>query len=129
MLSCFCRTSASKGKCDALNGSGYSHVTQATVDAAKKACCGCPNNHVTTISAVQNEPATLSTPASSTHPVAAIMPGITNPVAYHTANDTIVLNGSDNSDNEVSVHQPKFVGAFIESIKSVANTPPSAWIS
>ena len=38
------------------------------------------------------------------------------------ANNALVLDGSDNSDDEVCAHQPNFVGAFIDSLESVKNT-------
>ena len=51
------------------------------------------------------------------------MPGIMNPVAYHAANKTTVLDGLDDSDDEVSASQPNFIAAFIESIEAVVNSP------
>ena len=50
------------------------------------------------------------------------MPGITNPFTYHAANTT-VLDGSDDSDDEVSASQPNFIGTFIESVEAIANSP------
>ena len=49
-----------KGKCDALNGNNYLPVTQATINAAKKAHHICLNNHVAAISITQNEPLSSS---------------------------------------------------------------------
>ena len=62
-------------------------------------------------------------PESSVHPVAAIMPGIANPVTYHTANERMVVEGSDSSDDEVSVLRPNCVGTFLESVEAVVDTP------
>ena len=51
------------------------------------------------------------------------MPGITNPVAYHAANDTMILEGSESSDDEVSIPSPTSVGAFLESVEGIVDTP------
>ena len=115
---CFkcCRTF--EGKCEALTGTNYIPVTQATIDAAKKTRHVRPNTHVATTSITQSEP-TLSIP--EIHPVTAIMPGITNPVTYHAANNMTVLEGSDSSDDEVSVPTPNSVGAFLESVEAIVD--------
>ena len=51
------------------------------------------------------------------------MPGIMNPVAYHATNKTSVLDGSDDSDDEMSALQPNLIAAFIESVEAIANSP------
>ena len=112
---------AFEGKCEALTGTNYTPVTQATIDVAKKTHHVRPNAHVTATSIAQSEPTLSSIP--EIHPVAAIMPGITNPVAYHAANDTTILEGSDGSDDEVSIPSPTSVGAFLESVEAIADTP------
>ena len=55
------------------------------------------------------------------------MPGVANPVAYHAANETMVLEGSDSSDDEVSVPTPNSAGTFLESVEAIADasTPQS----
>ena len=75
-------------------------------------------------SIAQNEPTLSSVP--EVHPVAAIMPGIPNPVAYHGANETLVLQGSDSSDDEVSGLKPNSIGAFLESVEVVVDVPPGS---
>ena len=77
-----------------------------------------------TISIAQNEPGPFSIPVPDVHPVAAVMPGITNLVAYHAANSTSVLKGSDKFDDEVSAHPSSVIGALIENADSVMSTPP-----
>ena len=106
-----------------LNGNNYIPVTQATIDAAKKTHHNCPNNHVAAVSITQNEPPFSSAPEPSVHLVTAIMLGIMNPVTYHAANNTTVLDGSDDSDDEVSALRSNFIGAFIESVEAIANSP------
>ena len=51
------------------------------------------------------------------------MPGITNLVAYHAVNDMTILEGSESSDDEVSIPSPTSVGAFLESVEAIADTP------
>ena len=115
---------AFEGKCEAPTGTNYIPVTQATIDAAKKAHHVWLNVHVAATSITQNE---LTLPlVPEVHPVTAIMPGIPNPVAYHTANETMVLEGSDSSDDEVSGLNPKSIGAFLESMEAVAEEPPGS---
>ena len=88
---------------------------------AKKTRRARPNAHVAATSIAQSEPTLSSIP--EIHPVAAIMPGITNLVAYHAANDMTILEGSDGSDNKVSIPSPTSVGAFLESVEAIADTP------
>ena len=80
------------------------------------------------VSINQNEPSSSSAVTPNGHPVATIMPGIVNPVAYHAANSTNILDGSDDSDDEVSVHCNNLIGAFIESTDSIVTPPPVVWI-
>ena len=105
-------------------GNNYIPVTQAMIDAAKKANHNHPNVHVTAILIIQNEAEPSLTPELSVHPVTAIMPGIPNPVAYHAANKMTILEGSDSSDDKVSTSKPNSVGTFLESVEAVVNTPP-----
>ena len=51
------------------------------------------------------------------------MPGIMNLVAYHAENSTSVLEGSDESDDEVSACLSNVIGALIESADSVVSPP------
>ena len=74
------------------------------------------------VAVAKTDPDSSLPPKSKLHPVAAIMPGVPNPTAYHAANVTTVLEGSDDSDDEVSNCNSDFVGAFIESVESPANT-------
>ena len=71
------------------------------------------------VSVAHNEPGPSSIPTPNMHPVAAIMPAISNPVTYQVANSTSVLDGSDDLDDDVCAHQPGFVGAFIKCLESV----------
>ena len=113
---------AFEGKCDPQCGMNYLPITQVTIDAARKTCHNHPNNHVAVVAVAQNDPDSSSPPKTKVHPVAAIMPGISNPTAYHAANVTTILEGLDDSDDEVSNYNLNFVGNFIKSIKSIMNT-------
>ena len=76
------------------------------------------------VSTAQKESGPTSNPELSIHPVAAIMPGIMNPVAYHAVNETTVLDGSDDSDGDVSAPQSDLVGIVIESSEAAVNILP-----
>ena len=118
---CFKCRRAFEGKCEAPTGTNYTPVTQATIDVAKKTRHAHPNAHVAATSIAQSEPTLSSIP--EIHPVAAIMPGITNLVAYHAVNNTTILEGSDGSDDKVSIPSPTSVGAFLESVEAIVDTP------
>ena len=100
----------------------YLPITQATVDAARKTHCNCLNNHIAMVAVAQTDPDSSSPPKTKLHPVAAIMPGVPNPTAYHAPDVTTVLEGLDDSDDEVSNCDSDFIGAFIESVESPVNT-------
>ena len=108
-----------------LSGNSYVPITQADVNAAKKACHGRPANHVAMISVAQSELGPSSIPTLNVHPVDTVMPGITNLVPYHTASSTSVLEGADKSDDKVSVHPSNIINALIESVDSVVSIPPT----
>ena len=74
------------------------------------------------VAVAQTDPDSSSPPKTKLQPVAAITPGVPNPTAYHAANVTTVLEGSDDSDDEASNCNSDFIGAFIKSIESPANT-------
>ena len=74
------------------------------------------------VTVAQTDPDSSSPPKTKLHLVAAIMPGVPNPTAYHATNVTTVLKGSDDSDDEVSNCNSDFIGTFIESVESPANT-------
>ena len=102
---------------DFPKGTGYKPITQARVDAARRAH---ENKTKKTIGAVT--PAT-STAGPSSHPIAAIMGYTSNPVGYQANYSSAVLSDKEDEDE---LDSSEVCGRLAAIVKDVNNVAPDS---
>ena len=118
---------ASDKDCDFPSPSNYIPVTQTLITSLKRAYQN--KKHVASVTVTHGELLASVGQENVMHPIAALMLGVPNPVAYHASNlMTMVedLEASDTSVVSVQVVLDSFnvVGAFIENVKSPFDAMP-----